>query len=104
MLLGGPEAFAGLAEPFDTLGKLAAISCPLLVMHGKRDEIVPFAQASECHERCASRDKTFKEWETAGHNDVSLDYGSEWAAALVDLLGRAKKFSEPFPAGALVET
>eukprot|EP00928_Gymnodinium_smaydae_P031043 TRINITY_DN22919_c0_g4_i1.p1 TRINITY_DN22919_c0_g4~~TRINITY_DN22919_c0_g4_i1.p1 ORF type:complete len:431 (-),score=105.32 TRINITY_DN22919_c0_g4_i1:111-1403(-) len=103
MLLGGPEAFMALEEPFDTLGKLQAISCPLLVMHGKRDEIVPFSQAQECVSRCPSRDKTFKEWPNAGHNDVCLHNGTEWATALKDLLGKAATFLEPLPAGALVE-
>eukprot|EP00930_Biecheleria_cincta_P077277 TRINITY_DN6455_c1_g1_i1.p1 TRINITY_DN6455_c1_g1~~TRINITY_DN6455_c1_g1_i1.p1 ORF type:complete len:452 (+),score=97.67 TRINITY_DN6455_c1_g1_i1:48-1403(+) len=103
MVMGGPEAFANLKEPFDTLGSLEAISCPLLVMHGKRDEIVPFSQAVDCHTRCPSQDKTLKEWPNAGHNDVTLTYGTEWAQAVTELIGKAATFTEPFPAGVLVE-
>jgi len=32
-----PELFQTLPEPFDTLGKLPAISCPVLVMHGDKE-------------------------------------------------------------------
>ena len=32
-----PELFQTLPEPFDTLGKLPAISCPGLVMHGDKE-------------------------------------------------------------------
>merc|ERR1719382_337513 len=104
MVLGSPEAFNQLEGPFDTFGKLAAISCPALVMHGKRDEIVPFAQAMECHAKLKCKDSTFREWETAGHNDVTLDYGKPWMEAVKVLLGKAAEFTEPFPAGTLVET
>jgi len=103
MLLGGPEKFAQLKEPFDTLGKLAAVSCPLLVMHGAKDEIVPFSQAEACASRCPSRDKTAKRWDTAGHNDVTMIYGPQWKEALIELIGKALSFEEPFPSGCLVE-
>ena len=36
-----PELFQTLTEPFDTLGKLQAISCPVLVMHGDKDLMDP---------------------------------------------------------------
>merc|ERR1712046_113594 len=101
--MGGPENFANLKEPFDTYGSLDAISCPILVMHGKRDEIIPFSQGVQCHSRCASQDKTFKEWKNAGHNDVTLSYGTKWAQAVTELISKAASFTEPFPSGALVE-
>jgi hypothetical protein len=103
MLMGGPQMFAALPEPFDTLGKLPMISCPALVMHGRRDEIVPYSQAVECHKLCAGQDKVFKEWANAGHNDVGLTYENEWAKEIGDLIRKAAAFSEPFPAGAVVE-
>ena len=34
-----PEMFQKLAEPFDTLGKLPAVGCPALVMHGDKDGV-----------------------------------------------------------------
>lgn len=95
--------FPALKEPFDTLGKLAAVSCPTLVMHGDQDEIVPIAQGVQCHERCASVDKKLRRWPTAGHNNVNLVAGAEWGKEILALISRAQQFENPFPAGALVE-
>lgn len=101
--VGGPDAFAALKEPFDTLGSLAAVSCPLLVMHGRRDEIVPYSQAEECHNRCRGQDKVLKAWDTAGHNDVLMLNKPQWVEAVTELIAKAIAFEEPFPAGVLVE-
>lgn len=38
-----PQMFQMLPEPFNTLGKLAAISCPVLVMHGDKENYLRFA-------------------------------------------------------------
>ena len=57
-----PEQFALLPEPFDTLGKLSAVGCPALVMHGDKDEIVPYQQAVQCHERLATPSKKLQSW------------------------------------------
>lgn len=102
----GPQAsvlFPQLKEPFDTYGKLVAISCPTLVMHGDKDEMVPVAQAEQCHERCASSDKKILRWPLAGHNDVLAHAGSQWQMEVLGLLGRALQFENALPAGALVE-
>ena len=34
---GQPGMFESLPEPFETLQKLQAIACPVLVMHGDKD-------------------------------------------------------------------
>mmetsp|Transcript_52860 Transcript_52860/g.153821 ORF Transcript_52860/g.153821 Transcript_52860/m.153821 type:complete len:438 (-) Transcript_52860:118-1431(-) len=102
----GPQApaiFPSLKEPFDTYGKLAAVSCPTLVMHGERDEIVPVIQGAQCHERCASADKRLVRWPTATHNDVLAVAGSEWFKEISGLVAKALQFDNALPAGALVE-
>lgn len=104
-LLGpqGPQMLAALKEPFDTLGKLAAIGCPTLVMHGVKDEIVPISQGVECHAKCASSSKKIRQWENAMHNDVHMNYGPEWTKLIQTLIDEAVEFHAEFPAGALVE-
>mmetsp|Transcript_21442 Transcript_21442/g.49923 ORF Transcript_21442/g.49923 Transcript_21442/m.49923 type:complete len:422 (-) Transcript_21442:132-1397(-) len=102
-ICGGVEGFLQLKEPFDTLGSLAAVSCPTLIFHGTQDEIVPFSQGIDCASRCASQDKTFKEFKDTGHNNLLMLHQSEWAEALKELFAKAMSFSEPFPAGAKVE-
>jgi len=98
-----PGMFQMLQEPFDTLGKLASVSCPTLIMHGDKDEIVPYTQATHCHERCAAPDKKLQSWPGAGHNNVSVMYGDGWKQEIQTLLEQAVAFTCDFPAGALVE-
>jgi len=105
MLFGGDMSkWEQLREPFDTLGKLAAVSCPVLVMHGDKDEIVPLAQAQQCHAKCAAQQKKLQVWPGAGHNNVGAMYGSQWASEIEALLCQAIAFENAFPAGATVET
>merc|ERR1711865_1297214 len=84
-------------------GRLAAVGCPTLVMHGIRDEIVPVAQGVECHARCPGAQKTLRQWENATHNDVHMQYGAEWGALVTKLMQDAIGFESEFPAGASVE-
>jgi len=104
-LLGaaGAGILKSLKEPFDTLGKLPAVGCPTLVMHGIRDEIVPLAQGVECHKRIPTNKKTIRQWENATHNDVLMLCGAEWSALVAKLLEDAIAFENEYPAGALVE-
>lgn len=87
-----PQMWQMLPEPFDTLGKLAAVSCPTLVMHGDADEIVPCAQARQCNEKCAAAQKKLRCWEGAGHNNVGHLYDEAWRNEVKELLDLAADF------------
>jgi hypothetical protein len=65
----GPLAAAVLGTRFDSLTKVRALRVPILVAHGDRDEIVPFAFGAEL---CAAapEPKRFVRIAGAGHNDV----------------------------------
>ena len=54
---------------YDNLGKVARLRTPLLVLHGDRDEIVPFAQGRRVFE-AAPGPKRFFAIPGAGHNDT----------------------------------
>jgi fermentation-respiration switch protein FrsA (DUF1100 family) len=66
-----------LADPFDSIGALHGVRAPVLILHGTRDEVVPFAHAERLHRaipqsRLISCD--------AGHGDLpppELDYWGE---------------------------
>lgn len=64
----GPlSMFAG--NRFDSLARVGALAAPLLVAHGDRDEIVPFALGEALY--AAARDpKQFLRVEGAHHNDI----------------------------------
>jgi len=99
----GPQMFQTLPEPFDTVGKLPAVSCPALIMHGDKDDLIPVKQATLCHDKISSKQKMLKRFPTAGHNDVTALYGPQWGEEVTILIGQASDFVDPFPAGCLVE-
>eukprot|EP00933_Yihiella_yeosuensis_P042718 TRINITY_DN37382_c0_g1_i2.p1 TRINITY_DN37382_c0_g1~~TRINITY_DN37382_c0_g1_i2.p1 ORF type:complete len:420 (+),score=69.36 TRINITY_DN37382_c0_g1_i2:83-1261(+) len=100
---GNPQMFQQLPEPFDTLGKLAGVACPALIMHGDQDEIVPYSQAQQCHDRLACQQKKLQCWKQGGHNNILGYFGEQWKQEIKTLLEQALEFSCEFPAGALVE-
>jgi fermentation-respiration switch protein FrsA (DUF1100 family) len=66
----GPLA-AAVPSGFDNLGKIGRVRCPLLFIHGDRDEVVPYAQGRRLFE-AASPPKAFYRVRGAGHNDTYL--------------------------------
>jgi fermentation-respiration switch protein FrsA (DUF1100 family) len=64
----GPlAAFAG--SRFDSLARLRELAVPLLVAHGDRDEVVPYA-LGEALFAAAAVPKRFVRVAGAGHNDI----------------------------------
>ena len=59
----------------DSLSKIPRLEVPLLVIHGDRDEIVPFEQGKRIFE-AATSETEFLSIPGAGHNDV-LDRGGD---------------------------
>jgi fermentation-respiration switch protein FrsA (DUF1100 family) len=60
---------------FDNLGKLAGITCPILIVHGTQDELVPFGMAKRLAESAKGNVQRYNV-QGAGHNDV-FDVGGE---------------------------
>jgi hypothetical protein len=71
---------------YDTLSKIAAMRVPLLILHGERDEVVPFAQGRRVFE-AAPGPKRFFAIPGAGHNDTYLVGGDAYWRALSDFMG-----------------
>ena len=66
---------------YDTVEKVRRVKCPLLVLHGDRDEVVPFSQGREVFE-AAAEPKKFYTIVGAGHNDTYIAGGEAYFAAL----------------------
>jgi len=58
-------------DRFDNAAKIGRLSCPLLVIHGDRDEVVPYDLGRALFE-AAKEPKTFVAIPGAGHNDLPL--------------------------------
>ena len=65
-------------DKFDNLGKISGVQCPVLVIHGEDDRIIPFSHGETLYEAIPHRKQ--KLWiKFAGHNDLldwaGLSYG-----------------------------
>jgi len=69
--------FRRLRGQFDTLGQLKGVRSPVLVVHGTRDEIVPF-EMGEALLAAVPEPKAWLPVRGAGHNDVFWVGGSEY--------------------------
>ena len=68
-------------DKFPNLRKMQAVSCPVLVIHGKRDEIVPFWHGKTLYGNAHS--PKMKLWVDEGHhNDVGRTAGEEYWSML----------------------
>lgn len=68
-------------DRFDNLRGIERISCPLLVIHGRKDEIISFWHGQRLYD--AARQPKMQLWvDRAGHNDLVMVAGSAyWEAA-----------------------
>jgi len=65
---------------FDSVGKMARVRAPVLIVHGTNDEIVPFVMGQQLY-ALAPEPKSFLAVEGAGHNDLREVAGSViWTA------------------------
>ncbi|OFW52992.1 MAG: hypothetical protein A2V75_00040 [Actinobacteria bacterium RBG_16_70_17] len=77
-------------DRWDSLGRIASIDVPLLVLAGTADTVVPYAQSVQLFE-AALGPKRLVTFEGANHNDPVLTFGArlldETAQFLADVLG-----------------
>lgn len=69
-------------DKFSNLPKLKKVRCPVLVMHGQADEIIPFHHGQKLYE-AAPEPKAFLWIPEAGHNDFAWVSGDRLRQALV---------------------
>jgi hypothetical protein len=69
-------------DRFDNLKGLERVSCPVLVIHGREDEIISFRHGEQLFDKAPQPKMQF--WvDRAGHNDLSMVAGSTyWDTAL----------------------
>ncbi len=78
-----PRAF--VRTRYDNLDKVGRLRVPLLVLHGDRDEVVPFAQGRRVFER-APEPKRFFAIPGSGHNDTYIVGGDAYWRAVADFV------------------
>jgi uncharacterized protein len=79
-----------LRDRFDTASRIAGLGCPLLVVAGDEDRVVPYAQSRRVFD-AAAEPKRFVTIAGADHNDPALADGPD----LVDAIDRFLKALPP---------
>jgi hypothetical protein len=79
-----------LKTRYDVVEKIRKLSSPLLVLHGDRDEVVPFSHGKRVFD-AAPQPKWFYTIAGAGHNDTYLVGGDSYFAALRRHIERAER-------------
>jgi len=75
-----------LTQKFDTLSKIREVKMPVMIAHGTRDSIVPFAMGERLYE-AAPEPKKFVKVEGAGHHNLSGVAFDAYRSALTELFG-----------------
>ena len=83
-----PLPLPALPVEYDSLSKIGRLKLPLLVIHGERDELIPFAEGQALFE-AAPEPKSWYPIPCAGHNDTYRvggdDYFHRLATFVADL-------------------
>ncbi len=72
-----PFPLPPLPVEYDSLSKIGRLNMPLLVLHGERDELIPFAEGQALFE-AAAEPKAWHPISGAGHNDTYLVGGDAY--------------------------
>jgi fermentation-respiration switch protein FrsA (DUF1100 family) len=80
----GPLSLAA-GNAFDNYGKIEDIRSPLLIIHGTRDEVIPFSMGQRLFEK-AHEPKRFAPISGAGHNDIGQRPGDPYWIAIEGFL------------------
>jgi fermentation-respiration switch protein FrsA (DUF1100 family) len=68
-------------DKFRNIDKIKRVNCPVLVMHGKADEVVPFSHGQKLF--AAAPEPKLSFWvEEASHNDLMWVAGERYAEIL----------------------
>ena len=74
-------------DKFPNGDKIARVGCPVLVIHGRRDTVVPFWHGQRIYALARQPKEAF--WvDGAGHNDVAFVAGTEYFRKLQDFAAR----------------
>lgn len=85
-----------LTQYFPSVERIRDVTCPVLILHGKRDNVVPFELGRELFEVAPAKsqfgiEKQFVELPNCGHNDVGLNDATLYNAAVTEFYKRVKQ-------------
>jgi fermentation-respiration switch protein FrsA (DUF1100 family) len=78
-------------DKFESLKKIGSVNCPVLVIHGTSDTLIPFWHGEKLF-AAANGPKWLYAVENAGHNDLAAVSGVRYFAEIIDF---SKKLAQP---------
>ena len=70
---------------YDSISRIGKVSCPLLIVHGDEDEVVPISQGRQLYD-AAREPKSFHAITGAGHSDGYIVGGEAYFQALEEFM------------------
>jgi dipeptidyl aminopeptidase/acylaminoacyl peptidase len=88
-VVGAPDTHTALewAKKFTLEGVAEKVTCPILILHGENDRVVPLAEAKKLYERVGSKNKTLRIFTEAeggaehcqvDNRQVGVDFIGDW--------------------------
>lgn len=74
-----------LKKSYTSITKIPEMRCPVLIIHGDRDELIPFQEGEKLF-NAAPYPKELYIVHGAGHNDVSMTAGAQYIMRIADFL------------------
>jgi fermentation-respiration switch protein FrsA (DUF1100 family) len=81
-----PYAELAFKSKFDSVSKIKNVRAPVMVIHGKKDQVLPFAMGEKLY-AAAPQPKTFYAYDGAGHDDSFLVGGAVYFDRLRTFMG-----------------
>ncbi len=75
-----------VSQKYDTLSKIAGVGCPLLVIHGENDELIPPAMGRQVYE--AAREPRVFALLPGGHDNIYLASGQKYTDTVASFLSK----------------
>jgi pimeloyl-ACP methyl ester carboxylesterase len=72
-------------DRFRNIDKIPRVKCPVLVIHGRADEVAPFGHGQQLYE-AVKGPKQYLWVDRAGHNDLAWAAGERYAQAFTDFV------------------
>jgi abhydrolase domain-containing protein 17 len=77
-------------DKFQSIRKIKNVKCPVLVIHGKRDGVIPFWHGEKLFE--TANEPKFSYWiDEAGHSDISVVGDKNYFATIKTFSGKLEK-------------
>jgi len=74
---------------FDNIGKIANVSCPVLIIHGSQDNVIPFEMGKRIYNKAQTK-KQFVKIEGASHNNLSTKYKKSYWPSIYKFITTGK--------------